>query len=235
MDPQEGPKGEFPGWIDMNEYTTKASNVIIHDKIAPTNTACWFMGLKEVTKLDLSKFKTSNVTNMSGMFSNCGTLHALDLSTFDTGNVTDMNHMFNECNSLTDISFGAFNTESVLDMAYMFADCRGLSSLDLSDFDTSLVKDMSYMFFGCSSLNPNVGNLGITNWNVQNVDSFECMFMDALVNNSVVDISNWEISEGANLHAMFGGLRSVYVKDAEIKSRLESACGNVTTFIVKDS
>ena len=58
-------------------------------------------------------FNTSNVTNMSFMFSGCSSLTSLDLSNFDTSNVTDMGNMFSGCTSLQNIKMpNIMNAES---------------------------------------------------------------------------------------------------------------------------
>ena len=56
-----------------------------------------FRDCKNLTKLDTSKFDTSNVTNMGSMFSGCNSLKKLDVSGFDTSNVTKMDWMFSGC------------------------------------------------------------------------------------------------------------------------------------------
>ena len=44
---------------------------------------------------DLSKWNTTNVTNMEGMFSNCSSLKSLpDISEWNTANGTNMNFIF---------------------------------------------------------------------------------------------------------------------------------------------
>ena len=48
---------------------------------------CRFYRSKSLTNLDLSKFNTSKVTDMSGMFEYCESLTNLDLSNFNTQNV----------------------------------------------------------------------------------------------------------------------------------------------------
>ena len=60
-----------------------------------------FFWCSSLTNLDLSSFNTSNVTDMSHMFSSCSSLTSLDLSNFNTANVTDMQSMFELCSSLT--------------------------------------------------------------------------------------------------------------------------------------
>ena len=89
----------------------------------------------------------------SDMFSRCSSLASLDLSKFDTSNVTNMRYMFCSCSSLTSLDVSKFDTSKVTDMRYMFYNCSSLTSLDVSKFDTSSVTNMNEMFYGCSSLN----------------------------------------------------------------------------------
>ena len=56
--------------------------------------------LHEVKTLDLSGWKTSNVTSMKCMFMSCENLESLNLSGWDTHIVRDMSHMFYDCDGL---------------------------------------------------------------------------------------------------------------------------------------
>jgi surface protein len=49
-----------------------------------------FDGCNKVTKLDLSNFNTSQVSDMSSMFQNCASLKELNISSWDTNNVINM-------------------------------------------------------------------------------------------------------------------------------------------------
>ena len=91
-------------------------------------------------------FDTSKVTNMNRMFSSCESLTAVP--TFDTSNVTDMTYMFNSCESLTAVP--TFDTSNVTSMKYMFSSCRNLTTIP--QLDTGKVTDMSFMFGSCGSL-----------------------------------------------------------------------------------
>jgi surface protein len=86
------------------------------------------------------------------MFSICESLRGLNLSTFRTENVTDMNSMFQYCSNLQVLDISSFSTSAVKNMGRMFMECRALAMLDVSEFDTARVTDMSEMFFRCSSL-----------------------------------------------------------------------------------
>ena len=115
----------------------------------------------------------NNITNMSGMFSNCDNLLSLDLSSLDTENVTDMRYMFYICSSLTNITFpDNLNTNTVKDMSGMFFWCSSLTKLDLSNFNTVNVTDMNHMFSFCSSLT----NLNLSKFNTDKVTDMSGMF-----------------------------------------------------------
>ena len=70
-------------------------------------------------------------------------------SGFNTSNVTDMSYMFSQCFSLTSLDVSIFNTSNVTNMAAMFGSCHSLSNLELSNFNTSDVTNMCQMFWGC--------------------------------------------------------------------------------------
>ena len=104
-------------------------------------------------KLDLSDWNTSNVTDMSSMFSNCYALTYIDLSKFNTSNVTNMARMFSNCYALTNLDVSKFNTSNVTNMACMFSNCYALTYIDLSKFNTSNVTNMGEMFAGTGKIN----------------------------------------------------------------------------------
>ena len=89
---------------------------------------------------------TSNVTDMSYMFSNCSPLTTIPL--LDTSNVTDMSCMFRSCYSLTSIP--QLDTSNVISMYNMFFYCTSLTSIQ--QLDTSNVTNMNGMFDYCPKL-----------------------------------------------------------------------------------
>ena len=118
-----------------------------------TDMSYMFSRCSSLTSLDVSNFNTEKVTNMYSIFSNCSGLTSLDLSNFNTANVTTMSWMFWGCSGLTSVTFGEnFTTANVTDMGDMFSGCSSLTSLDVSHFDTANVTYISRMFYNCSSL-----------------------------------------------------------------------------------
>jgi surface protein len=132
-----------------------------------------FSGCSSLTSLDVSGFKTDNVTNMGGMFSGCSGLTNLDVSGFKTDNVTDMGYMFYKCSGLTSLDVSGFKTDNVTNMRAMFCGCSGLTNLDVSSFKTDNVKDMDWMFSGCNELNTIYAS---EKWNMSNVVESSNMF-----------------------------------------------------------
>ena len=100
--------------------------------------------------IGFDKFNTSNVTDMSFMFSGNETT-ILDVSNLDTSNVTDMSYMFAWSAATEIVGLNKFNTSKVTDMGWMF-DGSKATTLDLSSFDTSNVTKMYLMFSNCNNL-----------------------------------------------------------------------------------
>ena len=71
----------------------------------------------DIDSWDLSKWDTSNVTNMSYMFDRCYALESLDVSSWDTLSVTDMWRMFCNCSSLTSLDVSSWDTSNVTNMS----------------------------------------------------------------------------------------------------------------------
>ena len=117
-----------------------------------TNMTCMFSGCAMLTQLDLSHFDTRHVNNFEQMFEGCTSLTSLDLSSFNTEMCTNMTRMFNRCSSLESICLTYFNTENVVWMGSMFLNCTSLKSIDVSSFKTNRMVDMESMFMNCTSL-----------------------------------------------------------------------------------
>ena len=109
-----------------------------------------FLGCQSLTSLDLSKWDTSNVTDMSWMFVGCYSLTSLDLSSWDVSNVTDMYNVFYNCGSLTSLDLSNWNTSNVTSMSGMFEGCTNLTEIRMGG-DVSKVTNMGGMFDNISS------------------------------------------------------------------------------------
>ena len=153
-DISEAGDGSVMAYVEDDGTGNSTYKVTIGGKggiIANESMIEYFADFNKMTSIDLSALDTSEVTNMSAMFSYCSSLTSLDVSKFDTSQVTDMSSMFGGCSSLTSLDVSKFNTSEVTNMNSMFSFCDSLTSLDVSSFDTSQVTDMNSMFCNCPS------------------------------------------------------------------------------------
>ena len=197
-----------------------------------------FSGCSSLTTLDLSRFDTSKVTDMSRMFSSCSSLTTLDLSSFDTSKVTNMSYMFDDCSSLTALDLSSFDTSKVTNASCMFDDCSSLTALDLSNFDTSQVTGMGAMFSGCSSLT----SLDLSNFDTSEVRDMSYMFYNCSSLTSL-DLSNFDTSQVTDMGEMFSGCSSLTSLDlsnfdtSEVRDMesMFSGCKSLTTIYCNSS
>lgn len=152
--------------------------------------------------VDFSKWDTSNVTDMSGMFS-APNISSSRVCTFvpsglDTSNVTNMSRMFYRYRS----NYSAFTGASAT-----------YDGIRFDSFDTSNVTDMSEMFRGIGQV-----TLDIEHFNTKNVTTFRDMFRGSGFagksyyyneNNALVyipvDFSKWDTSSATDMSGMFYG------------------------------
>ena len=145
--------------IVTNCYTKKKYLHYIGDEKNVTNpkgnTSCYCMFQDyKGTSLDLSKFDTNNVTDMSFMFSDCINLKTLNISNFNTNNVSAMNCMFMGCKNLKELDISSFfiNDTKILDN--MFLDCKSLETLKVnSDFFQFFSAHKKFLFEDCENVN----------------------------------------------------------------------------------
>ena len=155
-----------------------------------TNMTNMFSYCTELTSLDLSNWNVSNVRDMVCMFANCSSLKTIDLSNWDTSNVTDMEGMFGNCESLTHVNMSNINFGNTM-VRGMFNGCSNLDILDLSGSDLRNIKDLLYMFTGYT---PNTIIM-----NDCDCESIEYMKM-VLYDESVLDTINFITNIDCNNH-----------------------------------
>ena len=118
----------------------------------------------------------NNINNMKAFFEGCSNIINLDFSNFNSSNVTDISFLFSECHQLKEvIGLNKFNTDKVEMMNAMFYECEELEYLDLSNFNTKNVINMEGMFFNCKNLKE---IKGINKFNTEKVTSMNCMFQN---------------------------------------------------------
>ena len=168
-----------------------------------------FASCTNLKEIDLSSFVTKNVINMAHMFNKCSSISNLNVSNFDTSNVTVMLGMFEGTTSLEKLDLSNFNTSKVFRMGDMFRNC-GVTELDLSNFDTSNTTEMSSMFQSCSKLE----KVDISSFDTSKVKSFHYMFSGTSIQE--LDLTNFSTNTVTDTHNMFDSckkLKTVYVNE----------------------
>ncbi len=195
----------FPAWAGTSDVADRLTIRVVFDAsfrdFRPTTTARWFHNYRALHQIEgLEYLNTSEVKDMSGMFSDCSGLTSLDVSHFNTQNVTAMNDMFLGCSGLTSLDVKNFNTQNVTNMGGMFSYCYGLTSLDLKNFNTKNVTNMYGMFRGCSVLT----SLDLSHFNTRNVTDMGVMFSDCS-GLTYLDLLHFNTKNVTNMYGMFSG------------------------------
>lgn len=197
-----------------------------------TNMGYMFYNISNPTTLDISNFDTSQVRSMRSMFSAMYNLTTLDLSHFDTSKVTDMAGMFYSVSTLNTLNLSNFDTSQVTDMNHMFYNMSNLTTLNLSSFDTSKVTNMGYIFAGVSSLT----TLNLISFDTSQVTNMGYMF-SAMFSLTTLNLSNFDTSQVTNMGSMFAYMRNLTTLNLSNfdtskvtdMSRMFSGISNLTT------
>lgn len=83
----------IPGWT-QNHFNDIKTVTVCDEGIAPTGTAFWFAGVRNLKTADVSKLDMSRCKTIECMFTDCISLETLDLSGWDTSSVTNMSQAF---------------------------------------------------------------------------------------------------------------------------------------------
>ena len=167
-----------------------------------TDMSYMFTDGSQYTDLDLSSFDTSNVTTMSGMFYGCSKLTNVNLANFNTKNVVKLSNLFNGCSAIENINLNSFETSNVTNMYGMFGNCENLKKVNLKSFDTSKVTNMEAMFFNCKSLS----KIDLSNFNTSSVERLKRMFVNCGLLTEL-DLSNFKTENLLNVETMFSGCK----------------------------
>ena len=197
--------------LSLREDVASAVRITFTDGARfPDDASSFFENVKgEIRFQSTIPLDTSNVVNMRAMFA--GTKFNQDISSWNTSNVTDMSHMFSGA-TVFNQPLNTWDVSNVTDMSYMFAGVRDVdgkyykrySSFNqpLWKWNVSKVTNMSHMFDGASRFNQD-----ISNWNTSNITDMSWLFAGALDFNQ--PLNNWDTSKVTTMAHMFDSLRVV--------------------------
>ena len=145
-----GQNGELePDYNDNFNYRTDNNEGPSSGK----GLAFMFNDCNALVSIDLSKFNTTNASDMKRMFGGCTNITTLDLSGFDTSNVKSMYWMFRKMQKITDLDLSSFDTGKVVNMYAMFLTMNNVKTITLGEnFNTGNVYHFTNMFSGLTKL-----------------------------------------------------------------------------------
>ena len=134
---------------------------------------------------DFVEMRTLNHTNYSGLFYayKGDSLDILGIDTWDTSNVTDMSYMFSKCSNLTSLNLSNFDTSKVTNMENMFSNC-GIENYDFfNNWDFSKVTTANNMFSYSEAVNIDLSNwtinLDVSSYNIGQMFT-GCYYLEVL-------------------------------------------------------
>ena len=163
----------------------------------------------------------SSITDLSYLFASCTSLDDSNISSWDTSNVTNMSYLFSDA-LIFNQSISSWDTSSVTDMSYMFAYTNSFNQ-SLSTWDTSNVTNMEGLFRSASSFNQPLSSwntLGVTNmkemfrsatnfnqsvssFDTSNVTDLSLMFAEATNFTYAGDLGSWNVSNVTTMDYIF--------------------------------
>ena len=167
-----------------------------------------FSSCKNLQTLDLSGFNTSKVRKMTYMLQNCGKLKAVNVSGWDVRKVEIMDNIFSSCTSLAALDLSGWQTSSLLNISGAFMWCAKLKELNVNHFDTSKVTKAMFAFADCKSLK----TLDLSNWQTGSLKNAISMFK-CCENLESINVSGWDTSALEEIDCIFDGCENLAVID----------------------
>ena len=158
---------------------------------------------ENIDPIDFSRFNTSKVKNMKGMFS-YSFLPSLNIRNFDTSNVENMGQMFDTLMNVRNLDLSGWNVKKVNNIQGIFTRLNKIQSLNLSGWQMDSVTDMRSMFTDFSNLT----SLNLTGFTTKNVTNMEYMFA-GVSKLADLDLSSFDTSQVTNMHGMFNNMGSL--------------------------
>ena len=167
-------------WYDDSSKTlyfyTDADEIYLNE-----SSSSLFSYFSSVQTIDLSKFNSSDVTNMQNMFYGAKATNIIFGDNFDTSNVTNFESMFQNTNCNSYDFINNFDFSSAERMYKFLGGTKSVEDLVLHDLDFTNVKDMKYMFDSASFKSitfrnisaPNVEEINYMFKKMQNLESID--------------------------------------------------------------
>lgn len=194
--------------IDVSQWDT--SRIINFDKM--------FSNCKSVSSLEINDWNMISGYSLNNMFAYSG-ITDIDLSKWNTSNITNLSNLFFECTRLKQIDLHTWNTKSVSTCYWLFRGCSSLEFINIDGWNTCNVYDMDRMFSECSKL---ITIKGLNKLNTSNVQFMQLMFTNDTSLKSL-DLSSFDTQNCTDTSQMFReckSLKSIYVSDTFVMTKV---------------
>lgn len=197
--------------IDVSQWDT--SNIINFDKM--------FSNCKAVSSLEINDWNMISGYSLSDMFAYSGIID-IDLSKWNSENINNLSNLFFSCTKLKQIDLHTWDTSSVSTCHWLFRDCSSLEFINIEGWDTSHVNNMERMFGECPKLTT---IKGLNKLNTSNVQFMQVMFIGDYSLKSL-DLSSFDTRNCIDTRQMFRGcynLKSIYVSDTFVMTKVSNS------------
>lgn len=150
---------------------------------------------------DVSGWKTSKVTDMTGMFAGASNFEGKGIENFDMGNVINAGTMFQNATAFNgDVS--DWNVEKLRAANGMFTGASSFEGKGMETWETKSLAVMTSMFSSTAKFDGDLGS-----WDVSKVTDFTNTFSGAKAYRGV-GIERWDVSSVTTMNSMFKGASS---------------------------
>lgn len=177
-----------------------------------------FSNCQSLAFLDVNNWDMISGCSLNGMFSYSG-ITVIDLSKWDTSNISNLSNLFFNCTKLKQIDLHTWNTSSVSTCYWLFRGCSSLEFINIDGWNTCNVYDMDRMFGECSKL---ITIKGLNKLNTSNVQFMQLMFISDISLKSL-DLSSFDTRNCMDTSSMFrdcNNLKSIYVSDTFVMTKV---------------
>ena len=130
--------------LDQNSVFEGCANLTCTAPDVPfdftTQPSFLFNGCSSITSLDVTRWNTSDMTNIGFMFVDCTNLSELDPSGWDVSSVTNMNSIFKNLKNI-DFSLADWDLSSATNIKFIFRNQTGAGTTGIStaNYDDTLI------------------------------------------------------------------------------------------------
>jgi surface protein len=184
------------------EDTTEVLCTTINDK--PIVSMSYMHYGSQASKIDLTSYATTEVTNMNYMFANADQVESLTFETFNTEKTTTMDNMFNNVSNIKKLFLGNFVTPNLLKINSLVEGASSLIELNMDGWDISKITSKNVLYN-----TPSLNKLSFKNWILGSKSPY--IFNNDNTNGwygkespvETVDVTGWDLSNTTNLNDLF--------------------------------